>query len=102
MYRDQDRAIDPCRPLRHTTETSARRVGRDDDTIQSTPLAPGAVPLRYVADEEPGLRHFLSPVLDGSGIDNVEFADGAMRGLMVGAARQRALARRMIRCSISH
>jgi hypothetical protein len=59
------------------TETSARKVGRDDDTIQSTPLAPGAVPLRYVADEEPGFRHFLSLVLDGLGIDTVEFVDSA-------------------------
>jgi len=45
--------------------------------VEAPPLAPGAVPLCYVIDEEPSIRHFLSLVLHGSGVDTVEFADGA-------------------------
>jgi EAL domain-containing protein (putative c-di-GMP-specific phosphodiesterase class I) len=41
------------------------------------PLAPGPTPLCYVVDEEASIRHFLSLVLHGSGIDTVEFSDGA-------------------------
>ncbi|MGI8526235.1 MAG: hypothetical protein ACR2K5_08655 [Pseudolabrys sp.] len=33
-------------------------------------------PLCWVVDEDAGLRHFLSLVLHGAGIDTVEFADG--------------------------
>lgn len=51
------------------------------------PLAPNAVPLCYVVDEESSIRHFLSLVLHGSGIDTIEFADGA--------ALRRAIAQRM-------
>ena len=40
------------------------------------PLAPGAVPLCYVVDEEASIRHFLSLVLHGAGIDTMEFPDG--------------------------
>jgi EAL domain-containing protein (putative c-di-GMP-specific phosphodiesterase class I)/CheY-like chemotaxis protein len=36
-----------------------------------------AVPVCYVVDEEPSIRHFLSLILHGSGIDTEEFADGA-------------------------
>jgi EAL domain-containing protein (putative c-di-GMP-specific phosphodiesterase class I) len=41
------------------------------------PLVPGQAPLCYVVDEEASIRHFLSLVLHGAGIDTVEFADGA-------------------------
>jgi len=41
------------------------------------PLAPGAAPLCYVVDEEASIRHFLSLVLHGAGIDTMEFPDGA-------------------------
>ena len=36
-----------------------------------------AVPVCFVVDEEPSIRHFLSLILHGSGIDTEEFADGA-------------------------
>lgn len=39
--------------------------------------AAAAVPLCFVIDEEPRIRHFLSLILQGSGVDAVEFADGA-------------------------
>ena len=45
--------------------------------VESPPLAPDGAPLCYVVDEEPSIRHFLSLVLHGSGIDTVEFPDGA-------------------------
>lgn len=45
--------------------------------VEAPPLAPGATPLCYVVDEDASIRHFLSLVLHGSGIDTVEFADGA-------------------------
>jgi EAL domain-containing protein (putative c-di-GMP-specific phosphodiesterase class I) len=37
----------------------------------------GAVPLSFVVDDEPSIRHFLSLILHGAGIDTEEFADGA-------------------------
>lgn len=40
-------------------------------------LAPGGAPLCYVIDEEPSMCNFLSLVLQGAGIDAMEFADGA-------------------------
>jgi EAL domain-containing protein (putative c-di-GMP-specific phosphodiesterase class I) len=59
------------------SENPVRKAGSDNATIGSPPLAPGAVPLCHVVDEEPSIRHFLSLVLHGSGIDTVEFAEGA-------------------------
>jgi len=47
------------------------------DAVDSPPLSPGLTPLCLVVDEEPSIRHFLSLVLHGAGIDTVEFADGA-------------------------
>src|SRR5882757_7637900 len=51
------------------------------------PLAPTGAPLCYVVDEEASIRHFLSLVLHGSGIDTMEFPDGA--------ALRRAMERRV-------
>ena len=45
--------------------------------VESPPLAPDGAPLCYVVDEESSIRHFLSLVLHGSGVDTVEFPDGA-------------------------
>jgi EAL domain-containing protein (putative c-di-GMP-specific phosphodiesterase class I)/CheY-like chemotaxis protein len=45
--------------------------------VASPPLAPEGAPLCYVVDEEPSIRHFLSLVLHGAGVDTVEFPDGA-------------------------
>src|SRR3954451_3326195 len=38
---------------------------------------PAHVPLWYVVDDEPKIRHFLSLILHGGGIDTQEFGDGA-------------------------
>src|SRR6185437_16976749 len=49
-------------------------------TVDAPPLQPGQAPLCFVVDEEASIRHFLSLVLHGAGIDTMEFADGdAMR-----------------------
>ena len=37
---------------------------------------PAHVPLCYVVDDEPSIRHFLSLILHGGGIDTQEFGDG--------------------------
>jgi len=38
---------------------------------------PAGVPLCFLVDEDASIRHFLSLALHGSGIDTVEFTDGA-------------------------
>ncbi len=45
--------------------------------VEAPPLAPGGAPLCFVVDEEPSMRHFLSLVLHGAGLDTMEFPDGA-------------------------
>jgi len=62
------------------TETPAPSSATPDGAhaaVESPPLAPDGAPLCYVVDEEPSIRHFLSLVLHGSGVDTVEFPDGA-------------------------
>jgi EAL domain-containing protein (putative c-di-GMP-specific phosphodiesterase class I) len=61
------------------TETPAQSSKADGAAaVEAPPLVPdGDTPLCYVVDEEPSIRHFLSLVLHGSGVDAVEFADGA-------------------------
>jgi len=54
-----------------------------DTSVDAPPLAPAGAPLCYVVDEEASIRHFLSLVLHGAGIDTMEFPDGAgMRAAM--------------------
>jgi len=53
-----------------------------DALLTSQPISPvpsrtARVPLCFVLDEEGSMRHFLSLVLHGLGIDTEEFADGA-------------------------
>src|SRR4249920_157218 len=61
------------------TEPSAKSSTTADGApaVESPPLAPGGVPICYVVDDEPSIRHFLSLVLHGAGVDTVEFPDGA-------------------------
>jgi EAL domain-containing protein (putative c-di-GMP-specific phosphodiesterase class I) len=56
------------------TETAAQPQPK---TVAAPPLAPAGAPLCYVVDEEASIRHFLSLVLHGSGVDTMEFPDGA-------------------------
>jgi len=44
--------------------------------VVSPPLAPASAPLCYVVDDDASIRHFLSLVLHGAGVDTMEFPDG--------------------------
>ena len=60
------------------TDMAASLPPASSDAVGSPPLAPAtSAPLCYVVDEEASIRHFLSLVLHGSGVDTMEFADGA-------------------------
>ena len=49
---------------------------RDDRRLRPTG-GTASVPICFVVDDEPSIRHFLSLVLHGAGLDTEEFADGA-------------------------
>jgi len=59
------------------TPTPSSTEAGGPQTVDAPPLAPDGAPLCYVVDEESSIRHFLSLVLHGSGVDTVEFPDGA-------------------------
>src|SRR5689334_24783968 len=61
--------------MAETATPSATPAG--PPTVDAPPIAPSGAPVCYVVDEEPSIRHFLSLSLHGSGVDTVEFADGA-------------------------
>ena len=73
------------------TEATASSKPTAERTVpagEAPPLSPaGSAPLCFVVDEEASLRHFVSLVLHGTGIDTMEFADGAA---MRAAAGERA------------
>ncbi len=60
------------------TETPATSSTAADGApaVDAPPLAPDGAPICYVVDEEPSIRHFLSLILHGAGVDTVEFPDG--------------------------
>ncbi len=60
------------------TEPPAKSSTTAGDTpaVEAPPLAPDGAPICYVVDEEPSIRHFLSLILHGAGVDTVEFPDG--------------------------
>jgi EAL domain-containing protein (putative c-di-GMP-specific phosphodiesterase class I) len=62
--------------MTETPATSSTTAG-GTPAVESPPLAPDGAPLCYVVDEEPSIRHFLSLILHGAGVDAVEFPDGA-------------------------
>jgi EAL domain-containing protein (putative c-di-GMP-specific phosphodiesterase class I)/CheY-like chemotaxis protein len=62
------------------TETLCHSPTPADGTapvVEAPSLTPDGAPLCYVVDDEASIRHFLSLVLHGSGIDTMEFPDGA-------------------------
>src|SRR6478736_3065468 len=61
------------------TEPPAKSSTTADGTpaVEAPPLAPDGAPICYVVDEEPSIRHFLSLILHGAGVDTVEFPDGS-------------------------
>ena len=50
--------------------------GKAAAAVEAPPLAPNGVPVCYIVDDKPSIRHFISLVLHGSGVDTVECADG--------------------------
>ena len=72
------------------TEPLDRSQLADGANGASAPGPPGdaesRVPVIFVVDEEPTIRHFLSLVLHGAGIDTEEFPDGA--ALRLGLSRR--------------
>ena len=62
--------------MTETPAPSSTAIG-GPQAVEAPPLAPDGAPLCYVVDEESSIRHFLSLVLHGSGVDTVEFPDGA-------------------------
>jgi EAL domain-containing protein (putative c-di-GMP-specific phosphodiesterase class I) len=62
-----------ARPAKPAKKTAAKPA----PIVEAPPLAPGTAPLCYVVEDDSTIRQFLSLVLHGSGIDTVEFADGA-------------------------
>ena len=64
-------AVMPASPAKSPSKTSPVPV------VEAPPLAPGAVSLCYLVDEDFSIRQFLALVLHGSGIDTMEFPDGA-------------------------
>jgi EAL domain-containing protein (putative c-di-GMP-specific phosphodiesterase class I) len=71
------------------TETLDQSPSQSDTApeVASPPLAPAGAPLAFVVDEEASIRSFLSLVLHGTGVDAMEFPDGAA---MRKAAEERA------------
>lgn len=61
------------------TEVLERPAPGEAPVATAADSAPGAnrTPLCFVLEEEPSIRHFLSLILHGSGVDTEEFADGA-------------------------
>src|SRR5258708_32610065 len=69
----------PRPPMTERPELDARTNGssacREPDADDSTG-APSAIPLCFVVDDDSSIRHFLSLILHGGGIDAEGFSDG--------------------------
>src|SRR5436853_6811984 len=63
-------AVDHTAPPAAVTTGTLPQAGEAASATARTPLC-------FVVDEEPSIRHFLSLILHGAGIDTEEFADGA-------------------------
>jgi EAL domain-containing protein (putative c-di-GMP-specific phosphodiesterase class I) len=62
--------------MAETPDKTLREIDSSAAAADAPPLAPNHVPLCYVVDDEASIRHFLSLVLHGAGIDTMEFSDG--------------------------
>jgi len=63
--------------MTETPAKSSTAAGDNTPAVEAPPLAPEGAPVCYVVDEEPSIRHFLSLILHGAGVDTVEFPDGS-------------------------
>jgi CheY-like chemotaxis protein len=62
--------------MSETRSSSSPAADKAAPAIAAPPLSPADAPLCFVVDEDPSIRHFLSLILHGSGIDTMEFAEG--------------------------
>jgi EAL domain-containing protein (putative c-di-GMP-specific phosphodiesterase class I)/CheY-like chemotaxis protein len=62
--------------MSETRSSSSPAADKAAPAIAAPPLSPADAPLCFVVDEDPSIRHFLSLILHGSGIDSMEFAEG--------------------------
>jgi len=53
------------------TPTPSSTAADGAPAVEAPPLAPDGAPLCYVVYDEPSIRHFLSLVLHGAGLDAV-------------------------------
>jgi EAL domain-containing protein (putative c-di-GMP-specific phosphodiesterase class I) len=63
--------------MTQTLTASPAAAETEAPQVAAPPLQPDGPPLCFVVDEEASIRHFLSLVLHGAGVDTDEFADGA-------------------------
>ncbi|MBI3759966.1 MAG: EAL domain-containing response regulator [Deltaproteobacteria bacterium] len=69
---------------RQTPSPSAASIAA---TAEALPGGRGRTPLAVIVDEESSDRHFVSLIMQGSGVDTIEFADGpAFRNMRSGGA----------------
>src|SRR5947199_10692376 len=66
-------AVDHTAPPAAVTTGTLPQAGEAASATARTPLC-------FVVDQEPSIRHFLSLILHGAGVDTEEFADGASMG----------------------
>jgi EAL domain-containing protein (putative c-di-GMP-specific phosphodiesterase class I) len=59
-------------------------AGDNSDRTADADAAGGGAPVSFVIDEESSIRHFLSLILHGAGIDTEEFADGRAMAQAIG------------------
>lgn len=55
--------------------------------VVEKPRLPGQTPLCHVVDEDSSIRHFISLIMQGSGIDTQEFTDGESFRKAIGSQR---------------
>jgi EAL domain-containing protein (putative c-di-GMP-specific phosphodiesterase class I) len=64
--------------------TDAAHAPAAAPTAAPAPQAPGGTPLCFVVDEESSIRHFVSLIMQGTGVDTEEFADGRTMRAAIG------------------
>jgi PleD family two-component response regulator len=64
----------------HRADSATASPGLAPPDIDEAPASAVRTPLCFVVDDEPSIRHFLSLILHGAGVDTEEIVDGsAMR-----------------------
>jgi EAL domain-containing protein (putative c-di-GMP-specific phosphodiesterase class I)/CheY-like chemotaxis protein len=67
-----------------TEDLDRSPVGETADRATDPLASDGRVPVCFVVDEEGSIRHFLSLIVHGAGVDTEEFADGRAMAQAIG------------------